>query len=133
MNPDVYTLVPTSVKSEAGFTFAELLTAMLFIALVIPTALQGISLANRASILAQRKIDAVYLADRMLNELIVTESWEDGARSGEFGEPWEGYRWRLYEEPWMEESMLHLTMVVYFQTQDHEYNVHLSTVVDDSE
>ncbi len=133
MNPDVYTFVPTSVKSEAGFTFAELLTAMLFIALVIPTALQGISLANRASILAQRKIDAVYLADRMLNELIVTESWEDGARSGEFSEPWEGYRWRLYEEPWMEESMLHLTMVVYFQTQDHEYNVHLSTVVDDSE
>ena len=43
---------------QAGFTFAEILASMMFVAIVVPVALHGIALANKAEIAADRKVEA---------------------------------------------------------------------------
>src|SRR6478735_6417980 len=59
-------------RLQAGFTLAEVLAALLFMAIVIPVAVQGLRIASRAGSLSERKAIAARLADSKLNELVVT-------------------------------------------------------------
>lgn len=117
---------------QAGFTFAEVLAAMVFIAIVIPTALHGIALASRAEVIADRKTNASMLAERMLKEIILLKQWKNGESNGDFGTEWPDYHWKLFKETWLD-SMRLITIVVYFNVQDREYDVRLSTLADESE
>ncbi|MBN2327089.1 MAG: type II secretion system protein [Candidatus Omnitrophica bacterium] len=118
---------------QAGFTFAEILASMVFVALVIPTALHGIALANRAGAVADRTMEAARLADLKLNEMIISEQWEYGSGKGDFGEDWPMYSWVLTTENWTVDDMKLVTVAVYFEVQQQTYNVRLSTLMDDSE
>ena len=53
-------------------------------AIVIPVVLQGISIANRAGVGAERKEIAVQLAANMLNQLSVSNLWQNAQASGTF-------------------------------------------------
>ncbi len=64
------------IRSRAGFTFAEVLAALVFMAIVIPVVMQGISIANRAGVGAERKEIAVQLAANMLNQLSISNLWQ---------------------------------------------------------
>src|ERR1700719_883538 len=68
----------------AGFTLIEMLAAMLFMAIVIPVALQGLRIASRAGTVAGRKGVAVQLAESKLNELIVTGQWHNSGQGGAY-------------------------------------------------
>lgn len=98
-------------------------------AIVIPVAVEGLRIANRAGVVAQRKGVAAQLADSFLNELVVTGAWQDSAQSGTFAPDWSSYRWTLQNEGWGRDAMRMLTVAVFYQVQDHEYNVQLSTLV----
>lgn len=118
---------------RAGFTFAEVLAAMLFLAILVPAVVQGLSLANRAAVLAERNAAAVQLAERQLNELLLNDAWASSAMRGNFGEAWPLYRWELERGTWPEDDMTQLTLRVLFNVQGAEHAVQLSTLVDDSE
>ena len=106
---------------------------MLFMAIVIPTVIEGMMIANRSAQVAARKTIAVRFADNLLNELIITEEWRNGKTSGDFGDNYRGYRWELIRGSWDQESMALLTLVVNYPVQGREYTVQLSTVVDEAE
>lgn len=116
-----------------GFTFIETLAAMLFMAIVLPVAIQGLMIANRAGVVAQRKRVAAQLADRRLTEVVMDESWRYGEQEGDFGEDWPEYRWLLQDEAWEEDTMRVITVEVLFPVQDREYVVSLSTLVEEEE
>ncbi|HOE95003.1 MAG TPA: type II secretion system protein [Candidatus Sumerlaeota bacterium] len=111
-----------------GFTFIEILAAMLFMALVVPVAMQGLLLANQVTQRATRMRQAGALAERLLNEAIVTESWRDGDLAGAFERPWEGYDWRITSQPWPEDTMRLVTVEVGYQVQDQRFVERLSTL-----
>src|SRR2546425_815074 len=71
-----------SVASTSGFTLAEVLAALVFMAIVIPVAVEGLQIANRAGQVAVRKGEAMRVADRILNESIVTTNWSKSGQSG---------------------------------------------------
>lgn len=120
----------TAKRAHAGFTLAEVLAALLFLAIVIPVAVQGLQVASRAGQVAVRKAAAVRVADRLLNEAVVIAQWRQGIQSGVYEEGPYRYRWSLQLEPW-DEGVLHLlTIQVLFPIQDRDYEVHLSTLVD---
>ncbi len=119
-------------KGQQGFTFAELLAAMVFTAIVIPIALEGIAIANRASVYAERKIHATRLAEQLLNEAIITENWKTTATQGVFENEWSNYRWRLNTQIW-DGDIMELQAAVFFPVQNREYFVQISTLVDNSE
>jgi len=116
-----------------AFTFAELLAAMVFVAIVIPVIVQGLTIANRAGVVAERQRVAVQLADRLLSELVVTDAWRTSEPSGDFGEAWPDFRWTLSDQPWSEDAMRELSVEVFFQAQGREYSVRLTTLVEEEE
>src|SRR5947209_1287554 len=89
----------------AAFTFAEVLAALVFMAIVIPVAMQGIQIANRAGVVAQRKGIAVQLANSQLQELFTNNNWQNSGSSGNFGADWRDYRWRLTNQAWTKDPL----------------------------
>lgn len=116
----------------AGFTFAEVLASMMFVAIVIPVCLHGIALANKVETIAARKAIAVMLAERVLNHCVVTQPWQSGSRKGDGGTEWPGYRWTVTTQTWTKDTMRRIMVTVYFWVQDQEYSVWLNTLVEES-
>ena len=115
-----------------AFTLIEVLASVLFIAITMPVAVNAILTANRLGALAIRTRTAAQQGDAMLNRLIATGEWQDGATSGDFGEEWPNTTWRLYAETWAEDTLVsvtQLTMAVTYYSQDQEFVVELVTLV----
>ncbi len=121
------------ISRRRGFTFPQVLAAMIFLGIVLPTAIQGILTAARAGEVAERKRTAAALADPMLTGLIVTGDWIESADEGDFGEDWPGYRWELAAEPWEEDIVYQVDLCVFYMAQGKEYSVTLSTLVENAE
>jgi general secretion pathway protein I len=116
---------------QAAFTLAEVLAAMLFLAIVIPAAVEALHVAGLAGEVAARKGAAARLADRLLNESIVTTNWNTGSQSGNAAEGAEEFRWTLKSQNWTVDTtaaMRLLTATVTFSAQGHDYSVELSTL-----
>ena len=122
----------TKTRSQAGFTFAEILAALVFMAVLLPVVIQGLAIANRAAVVADRRNQATQLANNYLEELVVTRGWESLSLAGEFQDPWRDYRWTIERGVWPLGSMEQVTMNVFFIVQSREYSVRLSTLIDTS-
>jgi type II secretory pathway component PulJ len=126
---------PTSIpeafrRSRRGYTLAEVLAALLFMAIVIPVAMQGMSVASRAGMLGQRKAVAIRIAERVLNEMVVTGDLQQTSSSGTITEGDTSYPWTMESDNWSADSLTELTVHVQFLVQGNTYEVTASTLVD---
>ena len=112
----------------AAFTLAEVLAAMLFLAIVIPAAVEAMHLASLAGEVAARKGAAVRVADRILNESLVTTNWSNGTQSGTTSEGALELRWTLTSQTWPQDAMQLVTAEVKFSAQGKDYSVKLDTL-----
>lgn len=139
-----------AAKRRAGFTLAEVLVALGLIAVITPVVARGLQLASRAGELAQRKVLAMRVAERVLNETIITGQWNGAGQTGTEQAGAIPLRWTIRNEPWnalgnvtsvntanginqsfVNANNLHLLSVdVSFPAQGQTYAVHLSTVID---
>jgi hypothetical protein len=120
---------PTAtIKNCAAFTLAEVLAAMLFLAIVIPAAVEALHVASLAGEVAARKGAAARIADRVLNESLVTTNWNNGVQSGTASEGTLDFHWTLSSQPWPQDAMQLLTAQVTYQAQGKDYSVELSTL-----
>ena len=121
---------PSVKRARAAFTLVEVLAALLFMAIVIPVALEGLRIASLAGQVGERKAVAARVADRVLSELAVTGSLPSGDNGSVTEGPHE-YRWTLESAAWVEDSALQETTVrvVYF-VQGREYEVTVSTLTE---
>lgn len=135
MNRDVHQQIRprrsvARLNGRSAFTFAEVLAALAFMAIVIPVALEGLRIASQAGVVAERKAKAVALGEAWLNELIATDTWRESSRTGVFEDP--AYRWQLINAPWSEDAMQMLRLEVRFLVQGREYQVELATLMEES-
>jgi len=100
----------------------------MFLAIVIPTAVEALHVASLAGEVAARKSEAARVADRVLNESIVTTNWGNGMQSGTVTEGVLDFRWRLTAQSWPQDSMQWLTAEVTYSAQGKDYSVRLSTL-----
>jgi len=84
--------------------------------------------ASLAGEVAVRKSAAARVADRILNESLVTTNWSNGTQSGTVTEGILDFKWKLTSQNWPEDSMQWLTAEVMFSAQGKEYSVKLSTL-----
>ncbi len=122
-------------RARAGFTLAEVLAALAFMAIVIPVAISGVRLASLAGQVGVRKGIASRIADRVLNDWIVQAQSQGGPSSNLRGSVQEGtqeYRWSIRLEPWNQDTMRLATAEVIYTLQGRDYDVHVSTLVDNS-
>ena len=87
-------------RSRRAFTLAEVLAALLFMAIVIPVAVEGLRVASLAGAVAVRKGQATQLAERLLAESIVLTNWGQSGQSGTVTEGNRLFRWNLRSETW---------------------------------
>lgn len=115
-----------------AFTLAEVLAALAFMAIVIPVAVEGLRVASAAGVVAERKWAATEIAERVLQEAILTGQWQSGRPSGVIRRDGLEYEYALRSEPWLAEPMrLNLRVVtvqVGFTVQGRPYDVTLSTL-----
>jgi len=116
--------------TRAGFTLAEVLAALAFMAIVIPVAVQGIAVASRAGQVAARKADAARIGDRVLNELEVTGQLLGGVQSGVIREGAREFRWSMQTQSWLEGNLNQVTVSVAFEVQGQTYDLRLATLID---
>lgn len=116
-------------SARRAFTFAEVLAALAFMAIVVPVAMRGVQVANRAGVVAERKGVATRLAETKLQDLVVTGDWRTGVQQGQFEGQWKDYRWRSMNETWSQDSMRLISVEVTYVAQNQEYTVLLDTLV----
>jgi len=105
------------------------LAALLFLAIVIPTAVEALHIASLGGEVAVRKSAAARVADRILNESLVTTNWNNGTQNGTVGEGTQTFNWTLSSQNWPEDAAMQLvTAEVRFTAQGKEYSVKLSTL-----
>lgn len=116
-------------RARAAFTLAEVLAALLFMAIVIPVALEGLRIASLAGQVGERKTVAARVAGRVLNELAVTGTMSGGNDSnGSITEGPHEYRWSVESSAWPEGTMQLMTVRVTYQVQGRDYEVTVSTL-----
>jgi len=113
-------------RCESAFTLAECLAALLFLAIVIPVAIEALHVASLAGEVAARKGEAARVADRVLNESLVETNWT--SRTGTESEGNDEFHYSLNSQNWPQDSMQLLTAEVTFSAQGHEYSVTMSTL-----
>ena len=120
--------LPTNKQRSAAFTLAEVLAALLFLAIVIPVAVEAMHVSSLAGEVAARKSAAARIADRLLNESIVMTNWSRGTQTGTTEEGALEFRWKLTSANWPPDSMQLLTAEVTFSAKGHDYTVKSATL-----
>jgi type II secretory pathway pseudopilin PulG len=115
-------------RHVAAFTLIEVLAALLFLAIVIPAAVEALHLASLAGVVAARKGAAARVADRVLNESIVMTNWNTGTQNGTVTEGAQEFRWTLTSQNWPVDAMELITAEVKYSAQGRDYSVKLSTL-----
>ena len=117
----------------AGFTLAEVLAALLFMAIVIPAAIEGLHIASLAGTVAVRKGEAARVAQRVLTESLITTNMSQSTQSGTVTEGQRQFRWTMRSDPWTQDpnqtAILRLSVEVFFTAQNRDYSVRMSTLV----
>ena len=112
-----------------AFTLAEVLAALLFLAIVIPAAIEAMHIASLAGTVAARKGAATRIADRILNESLVTANWSNGTQNGTAVEGGQEFQWTLTSQSWTQDAALQtVTAEVKFTAQGKDYSVKLATL-----
>jgi hypothetical protein len=123
-------------NNQLAFTLAEVLAALLFLAIVVPVAMEGLHIASLAGAVAQRKSEATRIAQRVINESLIMTNWNQSVQSGTTIEGQREFRWTVRTDPWTQDPaqnvMRQLSAEVKFTAQNREYSVTLSTLVDSS-
>lgn len=117
-------------RRQRGFTLVEVLAALLFMAILIPVTMQGVSVSSRAGILGQRKSTAMRIAERVLDEQILTGQVTTGPGNGSIIDGDVTYPWTLKVDSWNEDAMSLVTVFVSFDVQGHTFELGASTLYD---
>jgi len=112
-----------------GLTLIEVLATIVLMGIVLPAAMQGISQCVRATSVARQKSEAAGLAEAKLNELVATGDWQFGVTSGDFGEAWPEYRWKVVMSDFSDPTLQQLSVQVFWTSRGEQRDVTLTTLV----
>jgi prepilin-type N-terminal cleavage/methylation domain-containing protein len=80
-------------RRSRGFTLVEVLATLVLLGIILPIAMQGVSMAMAAASNARRTSEATTLAETKLNELVADGTWASGSLSGDFAPTQPEYQW----------------------------------------
>jgi prepilin-type N-terminal cleavage/methylation domain-containing protein len=111
-----------------GFTFPELLATVVLIGIIMPVAMQTISLCTRLAGLSRKEVEAASLARTRLTELVSSGDWQSSSRAGDFGSDWSGYRWTTEVSNWTNSIVSQIDVTVHWQSLGRDRSLTLSTL-----
>ena len=117
------------LRRPAAFTLVEVLAALVLVAIILPVAMRGISLATMAAANAKHRMEAASLAEAKLAELSVCSDCRLADLSGDCGPDWPAYRWAAELGDWEGSTLRQLTVSVYWTASGSERAVALTTLI----
>ena len=111
-----------------GFTLIEILATMTLLAIVLPTAMNGISLCLATAEQARSRAEAAELAQAKLAELVAGQQWQHASLSGDFGADWPDYRWTAQVTGWEGTILQQVEVTVSWKHRGRECAVTLATL-----
>lgn len=104
---------------------------MLLLAIVVPVAMQAVSLATGTATAARHRSEAAGLAEYQLGYMMASGEWQTGPFQGdftEFGRP--EYQWDATFSNWSQANVAELTVTVYWSSARRgEESLSISTLV----
>ena len=120
-------------RGSGAFTLIEVLAALLLMAIIVPVALEGMSVVSRAAVLGQHKAAAMRVAERVLSEQLAVVSQGQPIPTSGSGTETDGdtsYPWTMQTEAWPQDVMTQMTVRITFSVQGNAYEMTLSTLFD---
>src|SRR5580704_7355221 len=105
-------------ERQSGFTLVEVLAALMFMAIVIPVAIEALRVASLSGEVAARKGEAARVADRVLNEAVVTGN--SGQQNGTVTEGSREFRWTVHRDVWPVDAMQLMMAEVTYTAQGRD-------------
>jgi type II secretory pathway pseudopilin PulG len=105
---------PPARAQPKAFTLVEVMAALVFMAIVIPVAIEGLRIASRAGVVSQRKSVAARIAERLLNEAVLANQWSQSVQSEVGNQPVQNgtekvgpiaFRWTFRNLPWDQNAL----------------------------
>jgi prepilin-type N-terminal cleavage/methylation domain-containing protein len=113
---------------RSGFTLIEVLATMVLLAIVLPVAMRGVSLAMAAASNAKHASQAASLAETKLNDLLTTGVTSASGMSGDFAEDGHPeYQWSYQSAP-RDYSTTEVQLKVTWFERGQERNYTLATM-----
>ena len=112
-----------------GFTLVEVLATLTLLAIILPVAMEGISLSTKTAALAKQQMEAATLAATKLAELSATEAWQNRTLSGDFGQEWPQYRWSAEVQDWEGATVKQVDIHVTWTMRGTERSATLTTLI----
>jgi prepilin-type N-terminal cleavage/methylation domain-containing protein len=110
-----------------GFTLLEVLATLVLIGIVIPVAMNGVSLSLNTASSARNKAQAASLAEAKLNEIILMGDTGMLGTSGDFGVDFPGFRW-MSESVTRDYDVTEVALVIYWTERGQEQSLLVSTM-----
>jgi general secretion pathway protein I len=114
-----------------GFTLMELLATIVLVALIIPVAMKGISIATTLASDSSRRLVAMNLAENRLAEILIDRQWLNGSQNGNFEDEYSAYKWKMNTSDRTEAGLKQVEVVVLWEQRGYEKSVYLTTLVSD--
>ncbi|QQE11303.1 prepilin-type N-terminal cleavage/methylation domain-containing protein [Planctomycetota bacterium] len=117
-------------KAHHGFTLMEVLAALLLVALVLPTAMGGLSHVMTRLRISEKALLANRLAESQLQLLILEDEQTAFTSSGDFTD--EGYpeiQWESDIQDWQDDIVQEVTLTVTYLDRSQSKNIQLSTLI----
>lgn len=115
------------MSRRRGFSLVEVLAALVLIAIVLPAAMRGITLAMQTAAHARHEQEATLLAERQLNTALMLRDPSLLSAGGTLDE-WPEYRWEAATSI-DDFNLSNVTVTVYWQEQGRERSVSLTTLI----
>ena len=112
-----------------GFTLMEILAALLLTGLILPVAMNGVSMANMLASDSARKYEAADLAQAKMSEILLEEDWKNGSSSGEFENQYEQYEWISSVSDWTTSGLKQIELTVFWNQRGRTNKIVLSTLI----
>ncbi|WP_186804650.1 type II secretion system protein [Limihaloglobus sulfuriphilus] len=112
--------------NQCGFTLVEVMAAMLLIALIMPVAMKGVSLAVSLGSQTRNRLTALELAENALAQAVLEQSWQGGESAGNQRRFNVEYSWQITAAEQGIENVKLIEVVVEWQRRNVTQELKLS-------
>ncbi|MBM4016949.1 MAG: type II secretion system protein [Planctomycetes bacterium] len=113
-----------------AFTLIEILATLVLVAIILPVAMSGISLALTVADESRRQTEAASLAQAKMAEIVACAQWNNASLAGDFGPEQPLYRWSAQVTDWQQAANVRqLDVQVWWNLRGRDRSVTLTTLV----
>ena len=113
---------------DRGFTLVEVLATLVLVAIILPVAMSGISLALETAGVSRRQTEATALAHAKMEEIVATGQLQNAELTGDFAPDRPEYRWVAQVNPWQGTQVRQLDVQVSWNQRGRDRSVTLTTL-----